>query len=1410
MKIIFIQILSRKRIFLLIAFISIYLFGIINSVDTSLLKINFFKEKTKLYYVNAMNNNKGDLFLEFWGEQDNIRYFIGINATTGEEIYFNNNKIFQIGAGSSSSIYHESIIINKNNEDNIFSMNYMNFDFINIKNIMFTTRSVDNIFNIENKGYSSFRPNIIKLKNNNYLLTIVLYRVGSILIQQHWLYVHSFNFNNNDMSGYTKIKELDNSVIDFVNSTSCFQTEKQFILCSYIEVILISKLYIKIFDTNFDKKSSLFLANIVVNGFTKIMHIKNEIGAFIYFNKNSNDPIIMIKELNNNNELVNVFNSLTLNADGEYTINPGLFYSDAIKINNSKFVVILTTDDLLNLIICLFDIYNNNSLRLRYYKLGLQQLNIKISVNIRAFIFKNLVGVIFYNSNSQYPGYAIFNYPKFISENKINDTTIRINLFINSTSYIFSFKDNIELNNILSEKIKIINFPNESQTGIIIKSFNTNNKISKNNELELSDKLIFEQSSSGIISGNYILEFSFLSDKISYENNFNDNNYDQSQTFDYYIFKLIYTVGCHDNCQKCNNLGSNTLYSCIKCNDDFPYKNNQTCLEQCDYNIYIDENTNEKFCNENCDNEQFISIENINEKYCIDNCDNDKFIYYDNDNKKYCLDNCINYIYDNDNKKYCLSSCVLNNEILYFDEEAKRCYKNCEDIGNEQIYIYQNKCVRECPDNYHYDENNICITENEKQITYIETSIVNNLNTQTDSGINIDPNKHSEPSTNEENIIITTSRDINDYWNNNEKINNGAAPNINLLISNYIKKNSEIEVQKSENNSLTYFCYSTKSEINTLININQQLTYINLKECEKLLIKENNLDENSELLIVGIQSENNSPNLCFNNFNFEIYTRDGKKINNTSICNKIELSSPITNIDPNYLDKAKLLREQGYDIFNKSSNFYYDVCTSAYLKDSDLSLSSRLEDIYPYNMTFCQSGCKYDGVDLNTKRFLCNCDSDFTKNNEDIDQEEYVEEVEENFFTYILGMINYNIFICNHLLFNIDNIITNVGFYIGFVILLLILILCLEYCFQGRKDIKIEYLKNEPNIKEIKKLEKEFNKRYNQKNNIEKHQELPLFEKKHTQKTPKTVILKNNNSNSDPSKKKKIKKKEKKKGNTIIIQNRINIKINKPKFIKRTKHKNNKNSKNSLESIFRNSNENLNRSNQFEENKIDIQKTLSESKKKTNKDKNEDNNINYNELTYNEALKKDKRNVAQIFISLFNIKLELIQITFYPKEFSHKSLTFSLYLFDLLLDLTINSLLFSDDIISQKYFNNGNLKFITSNILSISSNIINSFIMFWTEQLIDYYDILDMIKNEIKNKKHYYQIFIKILHFIELKIKFFYLILFLLGLFCTYYLFLFFTIYKKIQKTLFINYIIGSLWSLAFTVGICLIIKIIR
>ena len=98
---------------------------------------------------------------------------------------------------------------------------------------------------------------------------------------------------------------------------------------------------------------------------------------------------------------------------------------------------------------------------------------------------------------------------------------------------------------------------------------------------------------------------------------------------------------------------------------------------------------------------------------------------------------------------------------------------------------------------------------------------------------------------------------------------------------------------------------------------------------------------------------------------------------------------------------------------------------------------------------------------------------------------------------------------------------------------------------------------------------------------------------------------------------------------------------------------------------------------------------LSEEVKTTN----EEEDINYNELHYFAAVEKDKRNIFQIFLSFFSMKIKTIEFLFFRDEYSYFSLTFSFYLFEILLDIAINSLLFSDDVISQKYYNNGELKF---------------------------------------------------------------------------------------------------------------------
>ena len=559
--------INNKSLLKLFSFLNLFIF--IFSFDTSLLVVNYFQQNTKLYYVNALNNDKGVLYFEFWGEADKFRYLIGINATSGEEIYFGNEKIFQIEARSSSSIIHESIIISNNNMDNIFSINFINFDFINIAQKAFSTKTINQIFNFEEQGKSSYRNCIIKLQNNKYLLSMIFQKV-EVLVKYHDFRPNIFNFIYYNISG---LKFSENQCVnkDYVNSTMCLQTKNKYIQCTYISLAGFNTLSLGIYTSTLEYIKTLTIGEINVDAFTKIFHVKDEIGAYIYFAKTTNRPCIQINKLNSNNNLDSVFgfDNLILNGNGVYTLNTGLFYSDAIKINDNKFIVILTSNNLYNLIICIFDIYNNDkSLRLRYYKLELMTINIKILVNIRTVKYGNLFGVSFYDSNIQYPGYLIFNFPNLINdENYIYNTKIEIKLFEDSPSYSYTFPEIIVSNNIFREEIigiKIINFPNKSSSGIIIKSINLNTEISIDDELNLNDLLTFEPSITGAFPKSNILYFSPIIQELNSSNaeSLSDltfyygvsNNY-QSKTFIGNSFSLIYKVECHEKCKTCSQLG---------------------------------------------------------------------------------------------------------------------------------------------------------------------------------------------------------------------------------------------------------------------------------------------------------------------------------------------------------------------------------------------------------------------------------------------------------------------------------------------------------------------------------------------------------------------------------------------------------------------------------------------------------------------------------------------------------------------------------------------------------------------------------------------------------------------------------------------------------------------------------------
>lgn len=106
----------------------------------------------------------------------------------------------------------------------------------------------------------------------------------------------------------------------------------------------------------------------------------------------------------------------------------------------------------------------------------------------------------------------------------------------------------------------------------------------------------------------------------------------------------------------------------------------------------------------------------------------------------------------------------------------------------------------------------------------------------------------------------------------------------------------------------------------------------------------------------------------------------------------------------------------------------------------------------------------------------------------------------------------------------------------------------------------------------------------------------------------------------------------------------------------------------------------------------------------------------FNEIPYSQALRIDKRSILEIFLYTMANKIELINIFYYKNPYVHISLSLSIYFISFLLDVTFNCFLYTDDVVSEKYHNNGSLEFFTCLSLSLASNIISSIITYFIKK----------------------------------------------------------------------------------------------
>ena len=157
----------------------------------------------------------------------------------------------------------------------------------------------------------------------------------------------------------------------------------------------------------------------------------------------------------------------------------------------------------------------------------------------------------------------------------------------------------------------------------------------------------------------------------------------------------------------------------------------------------------------------------------------------------------------------------------------------------------------------------------------------------------------------------------------------------------------------------------------------------------------------------------------------------------------------------------------------------------------------------------------------------------------------------------------------------------------------------------------------------------------------------------------------------------------------------------------------------------------------------------------------------------------------------------------------HLSLSSSIYFFQIMLDLTLNSFLYTDEYISEKY-KNGELKLITSILLSTMSNIFAYFISYFICELINFAELLEMIIKYVVKKKLYLINIIKFNKYIKLKLAVFYSLDFIYIICMCYYLTIFCIVYSETQLSFLMNYIIGIIDSFLFSLVFSFIASFLR
>ena len=592
-----------------------------------------------------------------------------------------------------------------------------------------------------------------------------------------------------------------------------------------------------------------------------------------------------------------------------------------------------------------------------------------------------------------------------------------------------------------------------------------------------------------------------------------------------------------------------------------------------------------------------------------------------------------------------------------------------------------------------------------------------------------------------------------------------------------------------------------------------EVSSIDLGDCEEKLRLENNITEDKQLIVYKVDIKNSDKSSTY--VQYEVYNPDNKNLLDISICDSVTINTPV-DIGNDLEEIYNSLSESGYNLFDSEDDFYQDICsTYTTANGTDMLLSDRKKDIYSTTeyVSLCQSGCELESYNSTTKKAKCNCGISTAPtsidNNLDIDSLFTKEAIKSSFYD-TLSNSNFRVLKCYKKVFS-SYFVKNIGeIFMTAVTVVFIGFNSLSFVIH-QKQIKSFIINitrlNHDNL-EINSPSPISEKNPDLNNNNNEITEKKEIQEKQKKKKGKKKKKKKTENNLYPPKKSRKKNRFNKmeneiSNNDLVVNDKINN--NDPNSIKKNDisiYPNDNNEK------IKDEKENNNELNSYE-NSRKTQDDLKEKEDNEIVDINTLNDQEINNLKYEIALKIDKRTYLQYYWSLLK-KKQLILFTFWPaNDYNLITIKISLFLLSFGLYFSINGFFFTDDTMHKIYVDKGVYNFVYqipqilfSTIISAVINVLLKQLSLTESKILSIKEEKDTQKIVEKAKSAEKCLRIKFIIYFSLSILF--------MLFFWYFISCFCAVYKNTQIILIKDTVISYALSMIYPFGLNLLPGLLR